>query len=114
MIDTANSTNATNWTPAKVTKIPEIKFRVGTNGDKNLIFNMTDFVRNRSADNLCVFNLPVLLYTGGESHKDLVEGMTLGYEYFYRYESIEYDFDGYKIAFNGGHDFKPINPTPKP
>jgi len=44
----------------------------------------------------------------------MMEGVTIGFDYFYEYESVQYDFDGYKVAFNGGHEFKPIDPTPKP
>jgi hypothetical protein len=110
MLDKANCTGCLNWKQEMVQKIPEIHFKIGaSNSGKSLIFNMTDMLKEYEGS--CIFNMP-LLYKEGAS-KDLAEGVTLGYEYWYRYQSIEYDFDAKKIAFNGGEIFKPIPPTPK-
>ena len=109
--DTANCTNCSNWSPARRSKLPDIRFRVGRTADNYLVYNMTDLLI--SMDNACVLLLP-LIYKDKAVAGDMMEGVTLGYDYFFEYESVQYDFDGYKVAFNGGHEFRPIPPTPKP
>lgn len=78
-------------------------------GDPSLTFNLTDLLFDEGVDH-CILSMNFVLKDTG--FNDQVEGVTIGYTYFQRYSGIHYDFENFKVAFSGDHDFKPLPPGP--
>jgi hypothetical protein len=45
---------------------------------------------------------------------DQYDRLFISQDYFYRFDGIHYDLENEKIAFSGGHDYRPAPPDPDP
>lgn len=107
IVDNVNCTRCPNWTPALVTKMPQLILNFGSS--QSLAFDLTDFF-DLESENRCAVNLQFILKK--IDNTDLVEGITLGTMYFSRYSGLHYDFDKTQVAFSGAHGYRPV-PNPK-
>jgi hypothetical protein len=110
LADVANCTSCPNWTPAKAKAFPELQLFIGTGTDKPIALNISNLLMAFSSER-CDFNVKAI--HKNTSSANLVDGFTLGIQYFARYTGIHYDFDNSKMAFSGVHEYIPIPNKPK-